>query len=160
MEGLKHTSIGSFPITKINEILLPNVSGTMLTTGNLRELPSIFLNITGGQTEIGGHTGFAGDIQFGGPSKAGNLRFYSFINGEQGMTFRTAAGCSSVEVKGSTLYPHVMGIYFLYPETYQHKPVWKHRTESFFIFYKAQEGVDSRGEDRGEGGWHIGNERY
>ena len=156
MDGLKYTSIGSQPITKINTILLPNVSGTILTTGNLRELPSIFLNITGGVTAIGGHTGFAGDLQFGGESRIGNAQFHSWINGEVGLTFRTSAGCASVVLSGSILYAHAMGTYFLYPDTYHSKPVWKHRSESLFIYYASMEGLSSQGLDRGEGRWQVG----
>ena len=122
----------------------------------LCELPSIFLNITGGVTAVGGHTGFAGDLQFGGESRVGNARFHSWINGEVGLTFRTSAGCPSVVLSGSILYAHAMGTYFLYPDTYHSKPVWKHRSESLFIYYASMEGLSSQGLDRGEGRWQVG----
>ena len=158
MEGLKYTTITSQTITKLNTILLPNVSGTILTTGNLRELPSIFLNITHGKLDVGGHTGFAGDIQFGGPAATqdSTVVLNSWFDGDLGWTFRTSAGCESIVLTGALLYPDAMGIYDLYPNTYDRKPIWKHRNNTFYIFYKSHEGMDLQGEDRGEGRWFVG----
>lgn len=157
-QGLKYTTITTQTITKKNTILLPNVSGTILTTGNLRELPSIFLNITDGLLDVGGHTGFAGDMQFGGPAAAQQSRvaLNSWFDGDLGLTFRTSAGCEAIVLTGSALYPAAMGTYDLYPDTYDRKPIWKHRKTSFYIFYKAQEGMDPGGADRGEGRWFVG----
>jgi hypothetical protein len=160
MDGLKYTTITSKFITKRNTILLPNVSGTILTTGNLRELPPIFLNITDAILDVGGHTGFAGDIQMGGPAAAqeSTVRLNAWIDGDLGLTFRTAAGCDSVVLTGSALYPTAMGVYDLYPNTYDRKPIWKHRNETWFMFFKSHEGMDSNGVDRGEGRWFVGEE--
>lgn len=124
MDGLKYTKLISQKITKLIEILLPSASGTIITTGNMRELPSIE---TQGDLTVGGHAGLNGDIQFGQPFGIGVLKLHSWIDGDTGITFRSAAGCSSVVFTGSKLYEDAMGIYNLLPETYHKKPVWKHQ---------------------------------
>ena len=155
MEGLKYTRFDSHNITQKNKIVLPDCSGVILTTANLRELPSIFLNITDGVTEVGGHTGFASDIQFGGPT-GGQVKVYGWLDGDLGLTFRTAAGCKSIVVSGSTTHPQCMGIYHLSPQTHNNKPVWKLDNSSMYLFYRANEGLDEKGKDRGEGRWFVG----
>jgi len=154
-DGLKYTTFGSHNITKRNKIVLPDCSGVILTTGNLRELPSIFLNVTDGRTEVGGHSGFVNDIQLGGPS-GGQVKLHGWFDGDLGLTFRTAAGCKSIVVSGSKTHPQSMGIYSLFPQTHNRKPIWKLENRSMYIFYKANEGVDEKGKDLGEGRWFVG----
>jgi len=154
MDGLKYTKLISKKITKLNEILLPSASGTIITTGNMRELPSIE---TQGDLTVGGHAGLNGDIQFGQPSGIGVLKLHSWIDGDTGITFRSAAGCSSVVFTGSKLYEDAMGIYDLLPETYHKKPVWKHQQNDLFLFYKAFDDGEGGSRDAGEGHWFVAN---
>jgi len=156
MDGLKYTSFWSENITRINKILLPDASGTILTSGNMRELASIFLDITDGRVEVGGHAGFAGDMQFGCPSGAGKVKLHGWFDGT-GLTFRTAAACASVVFSGSTRYPDAMGIYHMHVGTHHRKPVWKHLSSNLYIFYNAHEGVDDDGADQCEGRWFLGS---
>jgi hypothetical protein len=76
MDGLKYTKIISQKISKLNEILLPSTSGTIITTGNMRELPSIE---THGDLTVGGAAGCSSVVFTGSKLYEDAMGFFNLL---------------------------------------------------------------------------------
>eukprot|EP00961_Rhodomonas_salina_P028472 384201-Rhodomonas_salina.1 len=87
-EDAEYTQLCAVPATHDNYILLPDESGTVLTTGNLLNLPSI--RIPDAHFFVGGDATLEGKMQFGMPSEVTTLQMYTWVDGDVGMTFSGA----------------------------------------------------------------------
>ncbi|EKX44912.1 hypothetical protein GUITHDRAFT_139506 [Guillardia theta CCMP2712] len=157
-QGLITTTIGYETITNNNTILFPDCSGTIITTGNLLQLPKMAL--PSGSLYAGGHVGFGGDLQLGDPNDfVSKIHMHAYLDGDAGMVLRTSGGCESVIIEGAVFFPELMGQFDLH-STFSRKPVYKHREKPVYIFYQANildssYKLDTK-DNPSEGRWYIG----
>jgi hypothetical protein len=92
--------------TGVNRVRLPDVSGTVLTTGNLLALPDV--TSPEGNLQVGGRTAAEGLFQLGARENTTTVQFFSWIDGDAGMVFAGAgvAGNNVVQLNA----PHMSGI--------------------------------------------------
>ena len=110
-----YTQLCSLPATKSNLILLPDVSGVVLTTGNLMGLPAI--SIPDEHLFVGGDVSLEGAIELGHPDNITTIEMFSWIDGDVGLTFQSAGGMldsegeRKISVNSMKLaVPHMSGI--------------------------------------------------
>ena len=93
-----------------NEILLPDASGVVLTTGNLLNLPSMRFNQSA--LSIGGDVSLEGDVQLGAPGTTATSKMHAHLDGDVGLSF-AAPTYASGETRDNVLRlhsPHMGGV--------------------------------------------------
>ena len=85
-----YTQMCAIPPTKNNVIELPDVSGIVLTTGNLLGLPAIA--IPDEHMFVGGDVSLEGSIELGHPDNITTLEMFTWIDGDVGLTLQSAGG--------------------------------------------------------------------
>jgi len=110
-----YTQMCALPPTNQNHILLPDVSGVVLTTGNLLGLPAI--SIPDEHLFVGGDVSLEGAIELGNPDNVTTIEMFTWIDGDVGLTFQSAGGMLDAEgerkisVNSMRLsVPHMSGI--------------------------------------------------
>jgi hypothetical protein len=86
--GTEKTQLCAIRQTGENTLTLPDVSGTVLTTGNLLKLPA--MTIPTGHVFVGGNTSFQGALKLGDASTTTTASFYSWVDGTVGLNFASA----------------------------------------------------------------------
>ena len=84
------TQVCAVQPTDGNELTLPDVSGTVVTTGNLLGLPS--LRIPTGNLQIGGNSSLEGSVKLGDAADVTTGAWYSWIDSDVGMKLSSAGG--------------------------------------------------------------------
>ena len=85
-----YTQMCAVPPTRNNVIELPDVSGIVLTTGNLLGLPAIA--IPDEHMFVGGDVSLEGSIELGHPDNITTLEMFTWIDGDVGLTLQSAGG--------------------------------------------------------------------
>ena len=96
-------------ITKSNTILLPDVSGRMLTTGNLLNLPT--MRFEGSQLFVGQDVILEGELELGREGIVSEIKAFAWVDGDVGMTFSSPNNSLSIEGDVVRLHsPHMGGV--------------------------------------------------
>jgi len=85
-----YTQMCAIPPTGNNRMELPDVSGVVLTTGNLLGLPSI--SIPDEHLFVGGHVSVQGSIELGHANNMTTIEMFTWIDGDVGLTLQSAGG--------------------------------------------------------------------
>ena len=85
-----YTQLCAIPPTRNNRIDLPDVSGVVLTTGNLLGLPNI--KIPDEHMFVGGDLSLEGSIELGHADKISTMELFTWIDGDVGLTLQSAGG--------------------------------------------------------------------
>jgi hypothetical protein len=104
--GTERTQLCAIRQTGENTLILPDVSGTVLTTGNLLNLPA--MTIPTGHVFVGGNTSFEGALKLGDPSTTSTASFYSWVDGTVGLSF-ASAGSIAADATGINIGLPVLG---------------------------------------------------
>ncbi|EKX41203.1 hypothetical protein GUITHDRAFT_142133 [Guillardia theta CCMP2712] len=100
-----YTQVCTIPATQPRNITFPDVSGTVLTTGNLLGLPNI--RIPNEQLYVGGDVNLQGNISLGSASSYSSLEFFSWVDGDVSMRFSNPdSGPARVQLT----VPHLFGV--------------------------------------------------
>ena len=109
----KYTQICTAEPTKANAINLPDVSGRILSTGNLLNLPT--MRFAGSELFVGKDSALEGDMQVGladlSVQSPSQTKAFAWLDGDVGMTFASAN--NSISIRGDVLSvhsPHMGGV--------------------------------------------------
>ena len=104
-----YTQLCTPKVSQVNKIDLPDVSGRILTTGNLLNLPKMRLDAS--HMFVGGDVAIEGDMTIGNTNTVTELKAYSWIDGDVGMTFSTPNNSYSIEGDVTSVHsPHMGGV--------------------------------------------------
>jgi len=110
-----YTQLCAIAPTRNNRIELPDVSGVVLTTGNLLGLPSI--SIPDEHMFVGGDVSLEGEVVLGHADNITTIEMFTWIDGDVGMSLQSGGGLldKTAERKVSTnkldiTVPHMSGL--------------------------------------------------